>query len=350
MAWNWWPQSRKGRKVHLHLPKDPALDPYAPFINPILEDPLHPGGWRAHERDEYWRHRFDYRRNRDYGRGWTTLTGTNWKSLTPAKKRNGGSLPGFHEGHMPWFPARRKRPRPIQYEPFKTPYRKYRPPPSYRAAMAGRYRAANIRTAGFNLMEKKYLDETKAATSIVATTAGAEVDPATVNCCNAIAAGAGESQRIGRNIKILSWHIKGTLIHTAGAGATLKPSTVVRLILVLDKQTNGAQLNSEDVIEDAANVEHGYRNLQHITRFRILKDTTFTLNCATSAGDGAVNDSGETSRVFKYNFNFKKGLIAHYKSSTPSVADITNNSLHVICFASAVGDTIQYESRIRYVE
>lgn len=369
MSWDWWPQPHKGRKVHLHISKDPLLDPYAPYINPILEDPLHPENWERHRQTESRRHYFDWRgghRGRTYGNQWTALTGTSWKSLTPAKKRSNYGVPGGHEGHRKWIPYKRMSGLGQGYRsPYRTPYKnrspyryaRYRPPirPGFRSArtlfqgQAARYRAANPRVGGFNVMEKKFLDETKAATSIVATTAGAEMDPTTVNCCNAIAAGAGESQRIGRNVKILSWHIKGTLIHTAGAGATLKPSTVVRLIFLLDKQTNGAQFNSEDVIEDATNVEHGFRNLENSSRFRILKDTQFTLNNATSAGDGAVNDSGETSRTFKYNFRFR-GLKSHYKSSTPSVADITTNSLHIMAFASAAGDTLQYESRVRYTE
>ncbi len=208
-------------------------------------------------------------------------------------------------------------------------------------------RVRNGRTGGFLGIETKFKDSTYPPTAIAVTITGAEADPATLDSLSAIAQGDGETQRDGRKCTLTSLHMRGQVTLSLTAGSALTASREARVVVVWDTQTNGAQLNAEDVILAATNVEHGFRNLQFTKRFKILKDQNWTLNPLAAAGDGAANDTAAVSRDFKWNFPLKIPVI--HNGTTAVVANITDNSLHVIAFASGTGVTLQYESRVRFV-
>lgn len=218
------------------------------------------------------------------------------------------------------------------------------------AVIRGRRRAfANARTAGFMGIEKKFYDKTYGA-AIVATTAGAEADPAAnASCLNAVAQGDGESNRDGRKIVLKSIQLRGHITQTTTSEqADINPSRVVRLLLVLDQQTNGVQLNSEDVVTSSTNVEHAYYNLQHSGRFRILYDKTFVQPVSAAGTDNAnTNSVGFDTKIFKVYKSLN--IPVTFDGTTEDIANITDNSLHVICFASQTGGYLEYESRLRFV-
>lgn len=221
--------------------------------------------------------------------------------------------------------------------------------------MMGRPRApprigggAGIRTGGFLGIETKFIDYTLAKTAFSATVAGGELDPtSSVDCISAIAQGDGESNRDGRKCTLISLHIRGNVNISASSGSTAQAPSIMRVIVVWDTQTNGAQLNAEDVMLPAAHVEHSFRNLQFSKRFRILKDQTFTVVPVAGAGDGAVNDFSEVERSFKWNFKFKIPVI--HNGTSAVVATITDNSIHIIGFANNVSCNLSYQTRVRFV-
>ncbi len=202
------------------------------------------------------------------------------------------------------------------------------------------------RTGGFLGIETKFIDYTYAS-AFVATMTGAEADPTTADSLSAIAQGDGESNRDGRKCTLISLHMRGHVQLDPVTGSSASSPKIMRVIVVWDTQTNGTQLNSEDVILAATHVEHGFRNLQFSKRFRILKDATFTLNPLAGAGDGTADDFAAVNRSFKW--NFKLGIPVIHKGTTAVVANITDNSLHVIAFASDINCALRYESRIRFV-
>ncbi len=216
-------------------------------------------------------------------------------------------------------------------------------------AAAARKRArygGGARTGGFLGIESKFIDSTRNG-AVVASQTGAEADPATVNCLNAIAQGDGESNRDGRKCTLTSLHLRGLVTLDGTETTTLAQGRKVRVIVVHDTQTNGAQLNSEDVYLTATNVGDAYRNLQFVKRFKILKDATFDMNPQAGAGNGTANDSPGIIKSFKWNFKFKIPVV--HNGTTANVSTITDSSLHVIAFANSTGTTLAYESRIRFV-
>jgi len=227
-----------------------------------------------------------------------------------------------------------------------------------RKAAAGRraFRFTNTAARG-SQREYKNIDLYTAATAIVAPTdaAGGEVDP-TVNCLNANIQGAQQSNRIGSKIWLKSIQIKGLVNCAIQADQTANDvAPVVFIALVLDKQTNGAQLNSEDVFTNlSANAllaPMPMRDTLFLTRFKVLKTWKLHLDIPTSTYDGTNIEQGGTSKEFSC--YMKLNLPVWFKSSAgPSVSDISDNSLHMIayCNSTAMAPTISYESRVSFLD
>ncbi len=208
------------------------------------------------------------------------------------------------------------------------------------------YRAS--KSAGMMGVELKFVDHNVAGTALATSTTGAELDSVSnVNCLNACAQGDSEQERDGRKCIMKSLHIRGRLALDAAAGATVASGRIVRILVVHDKQTNGAQFNSEDVLTGTGDPVTSHRNLRFTNRFRVLKDQIFHLNTQAAAGNGTANDSAAFLQYFKW--NFKLNIPTIYSNTTAVVASITDHSLHVIALADAAGVTMLYESRVRFV-
>ena len=213
------------------------------------------------------------------------------------------------------------------------------------SAPTGR-RRSNARTGGFLGIENKFVDNTYSAT-IVQTNAGAEADPtAPISCLDATAIGTGESNRDGRKVRILSAEVRGSV--TMATLTTVIVPTKVRIIMVLDTQTNATQLNSEDVFLPATNVEDALRNLEYISRFKVYYDKVFTLKAGsggnTAAGTYALSGDRQNFHIFK-----KLNYDQTHTGNTKELSSITDKSLHIICFCDGAATTLKYESRVRFV-
>lgn len=151
-----------------------------------------------------------------------------------------------------------------------------------------------------------------------------------------IAQGTGESNRIGRKcvIKSINWRFKIELPITTGTSA--QPSDVVRIILYLDKQTNGAAATVTDILENA--LYQSFNNLANKSRFRTLMDRTYDMNYTAAAGDGAANDWAATKvsdTFFKkcnipLEFDGTTGLITELRSNNIGILAISDNSICIL--------------------
>lgn len=216
-----------------------------------------------------------------------------------------------------------------------------------------RYRLPNVRKGGFMGMEKKFKNEIFEGT-IGQTIGSSLVDPIVSNCLHGIDQGDGEQQRDGRKYTILNVNLRGYVLFGEQAASAVT-SDHVRLIVVLDTQTNGAQLTETDVLDNF----HGdndlqttsFRNLQYTKRFKILKDFTVR-KPTTGLGQGSgVNEvkSNACTRYFKININFKKGLEVLSTGTTGTVSTIVDNSIHMMAISVNSNNTLRYVSRVRFV-
>lgn len=220
-------------------------------------------------------------------------------------------------------------------------------------------RILNTRTGGYLGMELKFRDYGyNAAIATASDCTGGEADPFEA-CLNGISQGDGQSNRDGRKYTIKSVNVKGTVRITAQTNETTAitvPS--IFIALVQDKQTNGAQLNSEDVFVNPSaqtgTAAAPFVNLEFQSRFNILK--TVHLSSKDFAGNASAAYDGtnlEYQGCFA-DFSLYKafsGLQVTCTGTTGNIASIMDNSLHIIAFStnSDMTPLLTYNSRVRFM-
>lgn len=138
---------------------------------------------------------------------------------------------------------------------------------------------------------------------------------ATLTLLNGISQGDGEGAREGKEITLQGVYIRGSL---AGADTT----NVSRVMIVIDKQCNGAAFGATDLLE-AGGDPHALFNKQEVKRFIVLYDRTF-----------ATSGTGPNNTVFKKYIDLtrkgkKGGYKTIYNQNVSTVAGISTGSLYL---------------------
>ncbi len=160
-----------------------------------------------------------------------------------------------------------------------------------------------------------------------------------------IAQGDTESQRDGRAINVVSIDTK-ILVQLPTTSVPTETRDVVRFLLILDKQCNGALPSWLDIFESGDFQTH--MNLANTKRFRILASRTYTLNAQCGAWDGTGDWFGEveiSDEIF-----IKKNIGIMYDNSATSgvITTIRSNNI-VMCTISQSGYAGLYtNTRFRY--
>ena len=206
-------------------------------------------------------------------------------------------------------------------------------------------------------MEKNFYDTSVSNLAIVSdgSAANLEADPSD-GCLSAPPQGDTSSSREGQQIVLKNVQVKGIIRMPTRINGTPIQAPTVYLALVLDTQSNGAQLNSEDVFKTSANGVLNatmFRNLEYRKRFRLLKTATINMPEASGVYSGVAGQGdwlGEDV-PFEMFHVFKDGLEVNFRIGAASgIANVIDNSLHVIaaCSDTASGCLLYYHSRIRY--
>lgn len=157
--------------------------------------------------------------------------------------------------------------------------------------------------------------------------------------------GTGESQRIGRKLtlKKISMHVE---LKLPSATAAAETCDVVRLILIHDKQANGAVITAvTDVLESAGYLS--FRNLANSKRFHILWDKTVQLENKGYGGSTVAS----TCTTKHLHFSKRLNLPLEYDSTGSTIAAIKSNNIAMIVIAelnNIVG--IISHTRIRFTD
>ncbi len=143
-----------------------------------------------------------------------------------------------------------------------------------------------------------------------------------VTSLNVIAQGTTESQRIGRRVVIKQIHYRYNISLPATATAA-DTSDVIRIMIVIDKQCNGAAADDLDILESAD--YQSFNNLSNKKRFTVLFDRTYAVKCHAGAGngtnDGFVNDMQayewhkDCNIVIEYDNSATTGVITSQRSN-----------------------------------
>ncbi len=217
----------------------------------------------------------------------------------------------------------------------------------------------NPRTGGFLGIEIKFYDQKLINATLTAPSdaTGGEHDPSATVLLNTVVQGDGESQRDGRRITMRSIFVEGTIsmAETASLSSADAP-TVLFVALVMDTQTNGATIVSEQVFTNpgasALTAAGPFRNLQFTKRYKVLGTRRFVMDNSTMTNDtgntGGIVQSGQVKR---FRFFKKLNTVVNFSGTTETVANIVDNSLHIIAYVSGTAQSpkLHYISRLRYV-
>jgi len=199
-------------------------------------------------------------------------------------------------------------------------------------------------------MELKYYDTGISSTNVSTTVNGAELDPPLIGALNCIAQGDGESNRDGRRIQLRSLDLQGLVTGVLKQEqADSKYPIVIRLWVVLDKQSNATQCSSEDVITSpVASAVNALPNPKYEERFTILMEDCIILNNSQSMTDGA-NTSSSTWKTKSFQYHIPLRVMVNFKDTAESMASIVDNSIHVIGVSNSSDCYVEYNSRVKFV-
>lgn len=204
------------------------------------------------------------------------------------------------------------------------------------AARRGGYRTAFSRGRDSSTpgSELKFLDTTLAPTNVPQ--AGV-VEPNVVT----VPQDNTESGRNGRKVLVKSIWFKGQ-IQLTSQGATGNTDDTVRIIVVQDRQANGAVFTVPQVLSTAD--YRSFRNLDNERRFRVLSDQTMVINQNGGLAAATFEQARKWEKYIKCNFEVDYDATA----VTGVIATQRSNSVSVLAISEAGLAGFTYICRIRY--
>lgn len=209
----------------------------------------------------------------------------------------------------------------------------------------------NLRLGGYLDKEIKYVDwEISGGNAVATALATAIVDPGAGNSAlNAIAQGDAENERDGKKVICKSVYVRGELYgDIAAAAAAYITSPCVRVMCILDTQTNGAACTGTEVLDDNFTTKYlAPRELKYSERIKTLYDQMFVLE-AKHIQDAAGTASIGTTRV-PFAFYRKLDLPVTFSTTAGTTAAIVDCSLHMLAISNVATTNINFASRVRFV-
>ncbi len=178
-----------------------------------------------------------------------------------------------------------------------------------------------------------------------------DVDDATISATgeilnsgtvNIIAQGTTESQRIGRKCTIKSINWRFDIVRNENAGNW--DSDVVRVLMYLDKQCNGATATVAGILESTD--YQSFNNLSNKGRFRTLMDRKYVFIPTAAAGDGTT-DLFNDFLIYDEFFKQVNITLEYDNSATTGVlTSIRSNNIGVLVI-SKQGTATTFNSKLR---
>jgi hypothetical protein len=172
-----------------------------------------------------------------------------------------------------------------------------------------------------------------------------------------LAAGTGESGRIGRKVLLKSINLQFKVYTPEAVLATFtnQEDAHYRVMVVLDKQANGAKAAYTDILDTSviADPTKAYNNLANKNRFVTLMDKKFQWVPNLFDNAGAANYQSK-----QMNFNLRKkfnNLPVEYSGTTGAVAELASTNI-VVVFAeistssARLTPTAEVDGRVRFID
>ncbi len=180
------------------------------------------------------------------------------------------------------------------------------------------------------IVNVEFKQHTQSATAVAISTTPLITQTTNINL------GDTTTTRDGSNIKLVNLTFSYLLIQHITA-----VSTMVRVMVIHDKQTNQAIYTSPLILHDVTTGDAivSPRNLDHTHRFQVLYDKVH-----------ALSESGPTT-LYR-SFNKKMQLKLRYDADDGTIADLTSSSLSLLFVSNEATNTplITFSHRLRYVD
>ncbi len=161
--------------------------------------------------------------------------------------------------------------------------------------------------------------------------------PATVIQLTNIPQGDTESSRDGSQVKLTRINVKYA-ISVSADGA----SNFVRVMLVLDTQTNGAIYSVADLLQDNTIDDNlvSALNLANKFRFKVLYNKVHVLS-----------DNASNAKIYREIFK-NLDLQLRYSDTSNTITDLNTNSLSMVFLSeqTTTGPKMSFFARVRYVD
>lgn len=209
---------------------------------------------------------------------------------------------------------------------------------------------------GQTISERKYFDSEVLASPIAnsyANWANSWQNPTALGTLFAPTQGNDISNREARSCYVYNITIKGSLTLQPQSGGTVgEPGENVRLVLVLDKQTNGQAMTGDQLLSSGTGppMFFAYQSTANFGRFQVLKDKTYSFANTPLTTATTIILNGVTKQ-FKLKYVFKEPLKINFNSTNSgTITDIIDNSFHLFGGTENDEHTIQlnYKSRVSF--
>jgi len=162
--------------------------------------------------------------------------------------------------------------------------------------------------------------------------------------------GSDMTNRIGRKIKLKSVYIRGLLQRESTAVDTVHDACLCRLMLVYDKQPNGAAPAITDILVTASSISQ--LNLNNRDRFQILKDKQWVVGPYWT-NTVATQSFGIADRVcYPVKIYQKLDLEMIFNSTNGgTIADVNSGAFYLVTIGHrADGGSFSLATRVRYLD
>lgn len=210
-------------------------------------------------------------------------------------------------------------------------------------------RATMLRTGGFIGLENKFVDYQRGVGNF--SLAWGLLNPTAAITQGITAQGDGPSNRDGKRYTIHKLYIRGVIgFPQVLADTSPQQQQICRLMLVLDRQSNGANLTPANVVANTTVPVNATQNLENTSRYRVLRDKTYYVRPQIVIQNGTTPTFANQQAVqtFKMTVKFPKGLVVNMNNTTADIANVVDNSIHLMGVATSTGVNIAYTTRARF--
>lgn len=156
-----------------------------------------------------------------------------------------------------------------------------------------------------------------------------------------------ESGRIGRKCTLtqISWKYE-VFLEEATDDATPPNSDVVRILVYLDKQCNGAAATALGIWE--TDDYQSFNNLANTSRFVTLMDRTHTINRPTLTSTQNADTFDSCFKVQSYTWYKKCNIPLEFSGVTGALTELRSNNVGILVISKSGAAGINGKFRIRF--